>query len=103
MNKRYNYRFTAHYDNSQPDCNLSVESNHIVTDGEYTFEDFIKEQVIPGADEISANNGEYIQHDYEIEENGWGTCYFLTDAETGERTGEAYVVTDEFDTDEDIT
>lgn len=103
MNKRYNYRYTGHYDNSQPDCNLGAESDHIVTDGDYTFDDFIREQVIPGADGISARNGDYVQHDYETVENGWGTWYFLIDSETGERTGDAYLITGEYDTDEDVT
>ncbi len=100
MNKHYDYRFTANYNSSRPDCNLFANSEHIVTDGVYDFDDFIREQAIPGADEISANNGEYIQHDYETEVNGWGKWYFLIDSETRERTGEAYLVTSEYDTDE---
>lgn len=81
MNKKITYRFSAHFDINKPDWNLEAESDYIVTDGVYDFQDYLKDRDV----------------DFEIEDER----YFVLDDE-GERTGECYVITSEEDTEEEL-
>lgn len=82
MNKKITYRFSAHFDINKPDWNLEAESDYIVTDGVYDFQDYLKDRDV----------------DFEIEDERF---YFVLDDE-GERTGECYVITSEEDTEEEL-
>lgn len=81
MNTKINYRWTQRYDQNIPDNNFEATSDCIVTDGIYDFEEYLKDRDI----------------NYEVE----GNFYFVIDDE-GERTGEAFWVTSEEPTDEDL-
>lgn len=81
MNKKITYRFSAHFDINKPDWNLETESNYIVTDGVYDFQDYLKDRDV----------------DFEVEDERF---YFVLD--DGERTGECYVITGEEDTEEEL-
>ena len=82
MNKKITYRFSAHFDINKPNWNLDAESSYIVTDGDYDFNDYLRDRNV----------------DFEIEDDRF---FFVLD-DNGERTGECYVITDECDTDEDL-
>lgn len=81
MNNKITFRFTARYDESQPDNNFEATADCIVTDGQYDFSDFLSDR-----DVNFENEGNY---------------YFVID-DDGERTGEAYWITREEPTDEDL-
>lgn len=83
MNKKYTYRWTANEDYSKPNNNYSDETDYIITDGIYDFEDWLNDNV----------------PDYRIERDG--NTYCLVDV-NGDRTGEAYLVINEEDTDEEL-
>ena len=81
MNKKYTYRWTANEDGSKPNYNYDEETDYIITDGIYDFSDWLTDNEVR----------------FEQEEN----TYYVVD-EFGEKTGEAYWVINEEDTDEDL-
>lgn len=82
MNKKINYRFSAHFDINEPDWDLEAESDFIITDGVYDFADYLRDRDV----------------DFEIEDERF---YFVLNGE-GERTGECYVITGEENTEEEL-
>ena len=82
MNKKYFYKWTADEDCSTPGNNYSDETYYIITDGDYDFEDWLTD-----------NSAGYM-----IEREG--NTYYLVDA-IG-RTGEAYWLIGEEDTNEEM-
>lgn len=83
MNKKYTYRWTANEDYSKTDDKFTEETDYIITDGVYDFEDWLNDNV----------------PDYRIERDG--NTYYLVDV-NGDRTGEAYWVIREENTDEEL-
>lgn len=80
-NTKINYKWTNNYDENEPNNGFGCETEYIVTDGVYDFEDFLADS------DVIFN-----------EENG---VYFVLD-EDFERTGEAYIVISTEETDEDL-
>ncbi len=103
MNKKYTYVYTGHYDPSIVANNFGCESEYIITDGDYDFCDFMKEQVI----NTMNNDLKYLydnhifDYEAEIDDDGVG-YYYIIDVDEGERTGEVYLVKSVEDTDEDL-
>ena len=84
MNKRINYRWYENYFEEK----YSKELDSIVTDGIYSFEDWIKDSI------FKAYNGNYtVECD--------GNCYYILDG-CNERTGEMYQVISEENTEENL-
>ena len=81
MNKKYTYRWTANEDYSIPNNNYNEETDYIITDGVYDFADWLKDN------EVNADQD--------------GDKFYVLD-EFNERTGEAYWIINEEDTDEDL-
>jgi hypothetical protein len=81
MNKKYTFRTTANEDYSKPNNNYSEETEYIVTDGVYDFSDYLSDQGVAA-------------------ENVDDKFYVVDD--DGERTGEAYWIISEEDTDEEL-
>ena len=84
MNKKYIYRFCKNYFENE----YFEETESIVTDGVYDFEDWLK-------DSINGYNNYTVEH-----EDGSNTYYIIDGC--NERTGEMYVVISEEDTDEEL-
>jgi len=80
-NTKINYKWTNNYDENEPNNGFGCETEYIVTDGVYDFEDFLADS------DVIFN-----------EENG---VYFVLD-EDFERTGEAYIVISTEETDEGL-
>lgn len=80
VNNKITFVWARNYDQSQPNNGFGEETDSIVTDGVYDFEDWLSDNDVP----------------FE-EEDG---VYFVID-EDDERTGEAYMVVSEEPTDED--
>ena len=80
-NTKISYKWTNNYDENEPNNGFGCETEYIVTDGVYDFEDFLADS------DVIFN-----------EENG---VYFVLD-EDFERTGEAYMVISTEETDEDL-
>ncbi|MBO5449797.1 MAG: hypothetical protein J5994_10810 [Ruminococcus sp.] len=83
MNTRINFRYTDNYDEAIPNNNFPEELDSIITDGVYSFEDWL------------------MDHDVKFKEDS--DCkgfYWVT--EDGKRTGEAYFIHSEEPTDEDL-
>lgn len=81
MNKKITFRYTSKYNQNIPDNNFEATAADIITDGIYDFQDYLKDRDI----------------EFEIE----GDFYFVTDEE-GKRTGEAFWIIKEEDTEEDL-
>lgn len=81
MNRKYTYRWTQNEDYDAPDNNYGVETDYIITDGVYDFADWLQD------------NGVYTEQE--------GDTFYVLD-DDGERTGEAYWVIREEDTNEDL-
>lgn len=82
MNNKITYKYTNNYDESTHDNGFGCDTDYIVTDGVYDFEDYLQDNEVR----------------YEVDSD----LYFIVDQD-GERTGEAYMVVSEEPTDEDIT
>lgn len=80
-NTRINYKFAKKFDMRKPDNGFNCETEHIVTDGVYDFEDFLR------------------HHGLSFEKDG--NYYHILD-EDGERTGEVYLVISEEKTNEEL-
>lgn len=80
MNKKYTYIWTANEDFSKPNNNYNEESNYIITDGVYDFADWLQD------------SGVNAEQD--------GNTFYTLD-ECGEHTGEAYLIINDEDTDEE--
>lgn len=81
MNKKYIFRATANEDYSKPDNNYNVETEYIITDGVYDFSDCL--------------------NDLGVAFEQVNDTFYLVD-ETGERTGEAYLIISVEDTDDEL-
>jgi hypothetical protein len=81
MNKKYTYRWTQNEDYSKPNNNYDEETDYIITDGVHDFADWLRDSEV------------------NFEQNG--DKYYVLD-ECEERTGEAYLVISEEDTEEDL-
>lgn len=84
-NMKITYVFAQNYDQSQPDNGFCGETEHIITDGVYDFEDYMQDR------------GVYYEEDEDTE-----GLYHVLDSPAGERTGEAYMVIRTEPTDEDL-
>ena len=82
-NTKITYKWTNNYDESQPDNGFLEETDYIVTDGVYGFDDYLSD------------------HGVQFENEDDDT-YFVID-EDGDRTGEAFFIISETPTDEEIT
>lgn len=85
MNTKITYAFAQNYDKSQPDNGFCGETEHIITDGVYDFEDYMQDRNV-----------------YYEEDEDTGGLYHVLDSPGGERTGEAYMVIRTEPTDEDL-
>lgn len=85
MNKKIIYKWTNRYNENEPDNGFLQETDYIVTDGVYDFECYLQ-------DTLPNRNAHYEK---------CGNIYFVLDA-SDERTGEAFLIWDEIDTDEPI-
>jgi hypothetical protein len=83
-NKKYTYVSTSRYDDSIPNNNFPEETDYIVTDGIFDFEDFLKDNDV----------------NFEEDEKTKGFYWVLNDAD--ERTGAAFFVLKIEDTDLDL-
>lgn len=84
MNTKITFAWAKEYDDSVPGNGFSDETDHIITDGVYDFEDYLHD------------------HDVNFEESD--TCeglYWVLD-EYGERTGEVYQIIRTEQTDEEL-
>lgn len=81
MNKKYVYRWTVNEEFSVPNNNYSCETEYIICEPPYDFEDFLSDSNV----------------NFEKD----GNMYYVL-GEDGERTGEAFWVISVMDTDEDI-
>ena len=81
MNTKIIYTWTNNYDESQPYNGFAEETDYIITDGIYEFDDY-----------LSDNDAQF-----EIEND----IYYIID-DNGDRTGEAYMIVDELETEEEI-
>lgn len=80
-NVKYTYRWTKHEDFNVPDNNYEATSDYIICEPLYDFGDYLNDNNVP----------------YEKD----GDTYYVLD-ENGERTGEAYWITSEEETNENI-
>lgn len=81
MNKKYTYRWTNREDLSIPDNNYEATADYIICKPPYDFGDYLTDRNVP----------------YEKD----GDIYYVLD-ENNKRTGEAYWIIEEEDTDEDL-
>ena len=81
MNKKYTYRWTENEDYSVPNNNYNEETDYIITDGVYDFADWLQDSGV------------------NAEQNG--DKFYVLD-ECGDRTGGAYWIICEEDTDEEL-
>lgn len=88
MNKKFTYRWTSNEDYSIPNNNYAEETEHIITDGVYDFEDWLSDSLY----KMYAGN-----YTYERD----GDKYYILDG-CNERTGEVYWLINEEDTDEEV-
>ncbi|GEM_PF-7128134 len=84
MNTKYTYRWTNNY---FEDANNN-ETDYIITDGVYDFEDWLTDSIRRNTD---SNYSVEVEDDY----------YYILDG-CNERTGEMYVVLNKEATDEDL-
>lgn len=85
MNMKITYSFARNYDLRKPNNGFCEETEHIITDGVYDFEDYMQDC------------GVYYEKD-----EGTEGLYHVLDSLCGERTGEAYMVIRTEPTDEDL-
>lgn len=83
-NTKITYRHATNYDLAQPNCGFADETNYIVTDGDYSFSDWLYDSDVAYVYDAC----------YDI--------YFVVD-NAGERTGEAYQIVSIAPTDDAIT
>ena len=88
MNKKYTYVWTEREDLSLPNNNYSDEKEYIVTDGVYNFEDWLRDMICRNSD-----------GNWAVEREG-NTFYILDGC--NERTGEAYLLISEENTNDDL-
>lgn len=81
MNKKYTYRWTKREDLGVPDNNYESTADYIICEPQYDFGDYLMDRNVP----------------YEKD----GDVYYVL-GENDERTGEAYWIIEEEDTDEDL-
>lgn len=85
MNTKITFNYTNKYDDGIPNNNFPEETQHIITDGVFDFEDWL------------INSNIYFEKDDKTD-----GFYWVIDPETEERTGEAYFVLREEPTSEDL-
>ena len=85
MNTKITYAFAQNYDVNLPNNGFNEETEHIITDGVYDFEDYMQDR------------GVYYEGDEDTE-----GLYHVLDSLGGERTGAAYMVIRTEPTDEDL-
>lgn len=83
-NMKIEFEWTKNFDIGAERCGFDMErkTDHIITDGDYIFDDYL------------SDNGVRFEHEDNI--------YFVID-DDGNRTGEAYRIVEEAETDEEIT
>lgn len=83
MNKtKIIYKWTKNYDESKPNNNFLDETDYIVTDGVYGFDDYLSDHGVKF-------------------ENENDTYYVIDD--DGDKTGEAFMIVGKSETDEEIS